>query len=68
MAENHQTQIDVASGVVDRAKTTYTAIDSHTLTGDDYALADEGGVIINTRTRIAEAIACLERLGLIEAA
>ena len=59
-----ETQRDVAGGRTDRNITTPTAQDAQVLAGDTYALADEGAVIINNRTRIAQIIVALQRAGL----
>ena len=65
MASNRLTQRDVASGRSDRNITTLTVADALTLTGDTYTLADEGGVIIANRSRIAEIEVALRRAGLL---
>jgi hypothetical protein len=68
MALDAQTQRDVAAAKTDRNVSTITAVDDQVLAGDTYALADEGAVIINNRTRIGEIEAALIRLGVIKAA
>lgn len=75
MAENQETQRDVSAGMTDRNKTTYTAqAAAATKVGGatGFTNAAERDAIVdlanNNRTRLAEVIACLERMGLIEAA
>ena len=59
----------IGTGVPAQKETgTLTAQDTQTLAGDTYALADEGAVIINNRTRIAEIEGILDRLGYLKSA
>ena len=58
---------DVGGSRTPRHQGLLTAIDSSTLSGDDYALADEGAVIINNRTRLAEIEQVLVDLGYLSA-
>ncbi len=56
---------DIAGGRTPRNQGLLTAIDATALAGDTYALADEGAIIINNRSRIEEIEEALVELGLL---
>jgi hypothetical protein len=65
--QEEEVRRDIAGGRVARHQGLLTAIDDQTLAGDTYALADEGAVIINNRSRIEEIEQLLVDLGLLSA-
>jgi hypothetical protein len=66
-SQEEEVRRDVGGARIPRHQGLLTAIDSQVLAGDTYALADEGAVIINNRTRINEIEKLLVDLGLLSA-